>query len=112
MMSNTSSDMEHCSNLTKESEFFGLCCTQYCRRRLLLLLRAESNSRIGVLPGHSPLPERCPRGKFPSKHLVIHPPRSDDEEEMERKQKDLLFRQDCTVIYKVQKVQLREDLLI
>ena len=44
--------------------------------------------------------------------LVIHPPRSDDEEEMERKQKDLLFRQDCTVIYKFQKVQFREDLLI
>ena len=53
MMSNTSSDMEHCSNLTKESEFSGLTTLNraeyYGSRRLLLLLllQAESNSHWG-----------------------------------------------------------------
>ena len=78
MMSNTSSDMEHCSNLTKESEFSGLlytstlnsgtvvdvCCFCY----YYYYYQAESTTLlIGVLPSHSPLAERCPREKFPLK---------------------------------------------
>ena len=78
MMSNTSSDMEHCSNLTKESEFSGLlytstlnsgtvvdvCCFCY----YYYYYQAESTTLlIGVLPSRSPLAERCPREKFPLK---------------------------------------------